>query len=130
MITAMFPILLKTIHVSTVVISITLFTLRCIWVNSDSPVRNMRWVKVVPHVNDTVLLVSALALAASYGQYPFVNHWLTVKVIALLLYIGTGMVALKYGRTPGVRKLAWVIATCIFAYIVSVAITKNPAGPF
>lgn len=126
----MLTTLLKTIHVSTVVISISLFTLRCIWVNINSPLRSMRWVKIVPHINDTLLLVSALALAASYGQYPFVHHWLTVKVVALLLYIGTGMIALKYGRTPAVRRLAWLLATCIFAFIVMVAVTKNPAGPF
>jgi len=57
-----------------------------------------------------------------------VNGWLTAKVMGLLAYIGLGMVALKPGRPRGVRLLAFVAALAAFAYIVSVALTKNPLG--
>lgn len=119
---------LKAIHVGTVLISISLFTLRCFWVNTGSGMIGRRWVRIVPHVNDTVLLTSAIVLAASYGQYPFVHGWLTAKVLALLLYIALGMVALKYGKTLSVRMIACVLAYLVFFYIVSVAITRHPMG--
>lgn len=80
----------------------------------------------MPHVVDTLLIVSAIALAVSIRQYPFVDAWLSAKVIALLLYIGLGFVALKYGRSKTVRLSAWIIAQLVFAYIVLVAITHNP----
>ena len=46
-----------------------------------------------------VLLVSAIALAAITAQYPFVQPWLTAKVLALLAYILLGTVAIRRGRT-------------------------------
>ena len=85
-----------------------------------------RWIKIVPHVVDTVLLASALGLAYTIGQYPLVDAWLTAKFFALLLYIGLGSVALKHGTSKGVRQAAWLGALAVFAYIVLVAITHNP----
>ena len=87
-----------------------------------------RWVRIVPHVVDTVLLVSAIALAAMIGDDPGTRGWLSAKVIGLLVYIALGSVALKYGPTRGVRSAAFVGALATFAYIVSVAVTKSPAG--
>lgn len=84
------------------------------------------WVRVVPHVIDTVLLVSALVLAYNIGQYPFVHGWLTAKVLGLLLYIGFGTVALKRGKTLRVRRLALAGAYASFFYIVAVALTHQP----
>jgi len=92
----------------------------------DSPFMRQRWVKVAPHLIDTVLLGSAITLAVTIERYPFVEAWLTTKVIALLVYIGLGFVALKYGRTRYTRLLAWLAAQMVFIYIVLVAISKNP----
>jgi len=75
---------------------------------------------------DTVLLVSAIVLAINIQQYPFIHSWVTAKVIALLLYIGLGMVALTYGKTKTIRVTAWIAALLAVTYIVLVALTKNP----
>ena len=122
-------LLLKGLHVSCAITSYTLFFLRGIWSLRDSPIMRQRWVKIVPHVVDTLLLVSAIALAISIRQYPFVDAWLTAKVTGLLLYIGLGLVALRYGRSKAGRLFAWLMAQAIFAYIVLVAAQHNPA-PF
>ncbi len=92
----------------------------------ESPLLRRRWVKVVPHVIDTGLLASAIAMTVAIRQYPFSADWLTAKVLALICYIGLGMMALRFGRTRGVRLTAWLAAQAAFFYIVAVAVTRNP----
>jgi uncharacterized membrane protein SirB2 len=122
--------IIKLIHVITALISITGFTVRGIWMLRDSPRLQQKWVKVLPHVNDTVLLVSAIVLAIQLQQIPFVDGWLTAKVLGLLAYIGLGMVALRFGKTKRVKALAFFSAITVFVYIVLVAVTKNPLLSF
>ena len=117
---------LKTAHVACVAASYLFFFIRGVWMIRGSPLLRHRWVKVLPHVVDTLLLASAVALALMLVQYPFVHAWLTAKVIGLVLYIALGMVALKLGATLRVRITAWLAAQAVFAYVVAVAITKNP----
>jgi uncharacterized membrane protein SirB2 len=85
-----------------------------------------RWVRIVPHVIDTLLLASGIGLAVLIQQYPLVHGWLTAKLIALILYIGLGTLALKRGKTRGQRIAAWVAALLVFGYMVAVAIAHNP----
>jgi uncharacterized membrane protein SirB2 len=118
---------LKMIHVTSVAISYLLFSLRSMWKMQDSDVLQQRWVKITPHVVDTILLVSAIALAIRIQQDPIHDSWLSAKVIGLLLYIGLGMTALKFGKTRRRRISAWIAAQLVFLYIVLVAVTKNPA---
>lgn len=75
---------------------------------------------------DTLLLGSAIALAVMLRQYPFVAGWLTAKVLALLLYIGLGLVAFRFARTRRMQWMVWLAAQAVFIYIVSVALTRNP----
>ncbi len=119
-------LLLKSIHISCAASSYILFFLRGIWNLNGSSIMRQRWIKIVPHVADTLLIVSAIALAFSIHQYPFVDAWLTAKVIALLLYIGLGFVALRYGQSKTIRLSAWIIAQLVFTYIMLVAINHNP----
>ncbi len=116
---------LKYLHVSSVLLSGTGFVLRGAWMMRGSPMLARRWVRVAPHVLDTVLLASAIALALMLGQYPLVHGWLTAKVLGLIAYIVLGTIALKRGRTRGIRIAAFCGALLVFAYIVAVAITKS-----
>jgi uncharacterized membrane protein SirB2 len=117
---------LKYLHVACVVLSYALFLVRGVWTMRSSPLLVQRWVRIVPHVVDTVLLASAIALAILIRQYPFAAPWLTAKVIGLVIYIGLGVIALKRGRARRVRVVAWFAAQLVFFYIVAVAINKNP----
>ena len=119
----------KHVHVTTVVITLTLFAVRGVWMLADSPWLAKRWVRILPHVNDTVLLTSAVVLAVMLRQYPLEQAWITAKVAALIVYIGLGMLALRPGRDRRLRAVAWVAALLVFGYIVSVAFTKSPFGP-
>ena len=119
-------VLLKIIHVGSVIVSYILFFLRGIWLMQGSANLHYRWVKILPHVVDTVLLASAIALAMIIQQNPLNDSWLTAKVVGLVLYIGLGMIAMRFGKTRGIRIMAWVAAQCVFIYIVMVALTKSP----
>lgn len=92
---------------------------------AESDMLQRRWVKVVPHIVDTLLLTSALIMVFWSGQYPFVQSWLTTKVIALIVYIALGTIALKRGKTKAMRSGALLAAIVTFAYIVSVALTRQ-----
>jgi uncharacterized membrane protein SirB2 len=123
--TALFTIV-KSIHMITLTITILGFILRGVWMMRGSPLLQARLVKIVPHVNDTILLLSAVSAGALIGQYPFVDAWLTAKIMGALAYIVLGAIALTYGRTMQIRLVAFVGALLCFAYVVAVAATKNP----
>ena len=112
----------KGLHVAAVALSWTLFFLRGVWMIADSPRLKARWVRVVPHVNDTILLVAGVYLATFVGLQP----WILAKLAALVAYILIGMVAITRGPTKPVRIAAWIAAQCVFLYIVAVALRKNP----
>ena len=121
----LFPVL-KGIHVASVAATLFLFVLRDAWAFSGSPrLRHpvMRW---LPHANDTVLLFAALGTAATIGQYPFVNDWLTAKVSALVAYIVLGHMALWRSRTNGERAAWTAAALATFFYIMLVARCHDP----
>jgi uncharacterized membrane protein SirB2 len=119
--------LVKHLHLTTIAITLTLFVLRGVWMMGDSPRLQARWVRVVPHLNDILLLASGIGLAVLTRQYPLVNGWLTAKFFALILYIVLGTLALKRGRTRNQRIAAWIAALLVFGYMAAVAITRNPA---
>ena len=116
---------LKYLHVTCVVLSISGYLLRGVWMMRASPWLQKKWVRIAPHVIDTLLLGSAILLAIEIQQYPFVQGWLTAKVLALAAYIVVGAIGLKYGRTKKIRIAAWLGAVAIFAYIVLVALTRQ-----
>lgn len=118
--------ILKLIHVACVAISYALFVLRGAWMLLESPRLGQRWIRIAPHVVDSALLASAIAMAVTIRQYPLVAGWLTAKVAALAGYIALGMIALRSGRTRGVRITAWLAAQAVFFYIVWVAFTRDP----
>ena len=117
----------KYLHVGAAAVSIALFVVRIGWMMGSPERLQQRWVKVVPHVIDTILLVSALWLAWQLGA-DGTRGWLAAKVAALVLYIALGTIALKRGKTRRVRIAAAAAALATFGYIVSVALTKSPLG--
>jgi uncharacterized membrane protein SirB2 len=119
---------LKHLHITCVILSIGGFFVRGLLSFSGSAPTGRSWLRWLPHVNDTILLAAAIGLALVLGQYPFVHAWLTAKVFGLIAYIILGSIALKAGRTRGLRLVAWLAALLVFGYVASVALTKNPLG--
>lgn len=121
---------LKLIHVSSAFASIAGFALRGYWMASDNPLLQHRAAKVLPHVVDTLLLGSAIALLMARHLSPLAQPWLGAKIIALLFYIVLGMVALRFGQSKRIRVSAAILALLTVLYIVSVAYSKTPLGLF
>ena len=121
---------LKSLHVGSAILSVAGFAARGVLMLRGSPLLQTRFVRVAPHVVDTVLLASAAGLAWMSAQYPFAQGWLTAKVLALVLYVVLGSIALRRGRTRATRALAFALALCCALYILSAAFTRSPLGPF
>ena len=119
---------IKLIHQGAVSLSFVGFFARGLGAIADASWIRSRWAKTVPHVVDSVLLISALTLVWMLRINPGVAPWLLAKIVGLLVYIGLGVIALRPGSAPALRAAAWIGALTVFAYIVSVDITKNPLG--
>lgn len=119
---------IKAVHVISVVLSGSLFMLRGILMLVRSRFTHHAALRFPSYAIDTVLLTTALMLVAVLHAYPFVQHWLTVKVLLLVVYIVLGTIALKRGRTRGAQVAAYFGALFVFAFIVSVARAHDPWG--
>lgn len=117
---------LKHLHMTVVAISVTLFVLRFVWLMLGSSMLDKKWVKVVPHVVDTVLLASAIGLCVVLNQYPLQMSWLTAKVVGVLCYILCGLWVLKWAKASVQRIFGFVLALTCLATTAHVAMTKNP----
>jgi len=115
----------KHLHVLFVVISVSLFILRFIWKQLDSGLLHKRWVKIVPHVNDTLLLASAIAMLVMTQRAPISDPWVTEKVLGVIGYIFFAMFAIK-GKTKLISWGGFVIACLWLAALFHVAFGKQP----
>ncbi|MEX2240908.1 MAG: SirB2 family protein [Burkholderiales bacterium] len=116
---------IRTLHIACAAISITGFAARGALMLAGSPLLNHRFVRIAPHVVDTLLLASAVWLAWFLSQLPFVHGWITAKIFALLAYIVLGMFALRRGSTRRARAAAFAAALASAGYIVAVALTRD-----
>lgn len=126
---------IRLVHIWSVIFSGTIFFLRGIALLAGEerlPARIAMSmpVKLASYTVDTVLLTAALMLMTIVQQYPFIDHWLTVKVTLLFVYVGLGVAAFRFARTTAERAGLWAAALLVFLYIVSVARAHDPAGIF
>ena len=119
-------LLIKIIHLTSVSASFLLYTLRGVWMLSESPWADTFWARRLPHINDTVLLTAGILLAVILHQYPLTHAWLTAKFVGLLLHIGLGFVAFRATLNRRARVAAWLGSLLAFGYIVAVALTRSP----
>ena len=118
--------LLKLVHISCAALSISGFFYRGL-LRFYAPQRLQRkWLKIVPHVVDTLLLASAIALMVQSSLYPTTQPWILTKIILLVVYIGLGLQTLRFAKTRRTALLSFALAILCFGYIVAVAITRQP----
>ena len=117
--------LFKHLHLTAVVLSIALFTVRFVWLLKQSPMLQKKWVKILPHAVDTVLLVSAITLCFIIAQYPFVNGWLTEKVLGVVAYILMGFYTLKWAQGTAARCVGFIVALACVVFTAKVAVFKQ-----
>ncbi len=116
---------IRLVHISCATISISLFVLRGGLQFAGVQWRRWRWLRIAPHINDTVLLSAAIALSWISHQYPLQQPWLSAKVGALLLYIVLGQIAFRSAAPRWQQLLAFFAALATVTYIVLVAINRS-----
>jgi uncharacterized membrane protein SirB2 len=116
--------MIKLVHLTCVVLSLVSFVARVVIAETQPSLLKKKTFKVVPHVIDTVLLLSGIGLVFEGQWLGKDSIWLIAKLIAVFGYIGFGVLAMRV-RGP-VRWLALVAAMSCFVYIGIVAVTKNP----
>ena len=109
-----------------VIATVSLLLIRAQWAFRGSPMLRHPVVRWFPHVVDTLLLASALTAAATLGQFPFLDGWLTAKFFALLAYIILGHITLWRVKNNGQRAAALAATLAVFIYIVAVARCHDP----
>jgi uncharacterized membrane protein SirB2 len=119
---------IRWVHICAVIASGSLFALRGAGVLAGAHWPMWAPLRYLTYTIDTVLLTAALMLVTILHQYPFVQAWLTVKVLLLIVYIVLGTFALKRARTPRSRALCYLAALVVFLFIVSVARAHHPLG--
>jgi uncharacterized membrane protein SirB2 len=125
---------LKLIHIGAVTVSFCGFVARGLGVFSGAAWVRHRLARSVPHLVDTILLLSAGAMLFVIRLAPWAVPWLQAKIVGLVIYVSLGLVALRPARghdavRPGaINVIAWIGALVVFGYIVSVALTKSPTG--
>jgi uncharacterized membrane protein SirB2 len=120
---------LKWLHVVCVVASGAGFLARGVLMVAESPLLQARFVRIAPHVVDTLLLAAAVAMAVIARLSPLAHPWLAAKIVGLLAYIVLGAVALRRGRTRRTRGLALIAALLAFAYVVGTALRRDVFWP-
>ena len=119
---------LKLVHLSAVALSILGFFIRGLASFAGASWLRSRMALALPHVVDTVLLLSALSLAWMLRLTPGNSSWLLAKIVGLVVYVLLGILALRPNRPRAVRVTAWLAALATVGWIVSVAVTKTPLG--
>lgn len=118
------------IHVGCVIASGSLFFTRGCMMLAGWPAANHIALRRISVVVDVLLLAAAITLTTIIHEYPFVQAWLTVKVVLLVVYIVLGVFALRRGRTRAIRAFCFAAALAVFLFIVTVARAHNPLGAF
>lgn len=122
---------IRQVHIAAVLASGILFALRGLAMIGGWPrVARAAAVRYLSYTIDTILLTAALMLMTIVRQYPFVQAWLTVKVLLLVVYIVLGFLALSAERTRASRTGLWLAALAVYIFIISIARTRNPLGIF
>lgn len=117
---------IKHIHMTAVGLSLALFVLRAWWSVNESAMLQSRWVRIIPHIIDSVLLAAGVTLMVMLRFWPHQHPWLMVKLVGLVAYIVVGTIAIKRGKTRRSRAMAAFVAVAIFVYIIGVATAHHP----
>lgn len=123
-----FYVQIKWVHIAAIAISGMLFATR-----GALAIAGARWpylgaVRYLSYAIDTVVLTAALMLATMMPSALFANHWLTVKLLLVALYIALGVLSLRRDRSQRVRCAAFLLALLTFLLVIGTAIVHHPLG--
>lgn len=115
---------LKHLHMLFATVSLLGFLARSALRFAGSPLLARKAVRILPHVNDTLLLACGIALAAIAGYNPFTQYWLLAKIGLLVAYIGCGVLVLKLASNNVQRAIGVLAALVCFGGMGFLAVAK------
>jgi len=121
--------ILKHSHLTALALAFLLFFVRGYLMMRQSNNSNHRVLLITPHIVNLILIGTGIALAIVLHLNPGNQPWLATKLVALVIFIGLGVATFKHPKLQ-VRKILWLLALVVFAFIASVARSKNPLGFF
>lgn len=118
---------LKHSHVLLVVLTFILFNVR-FGLRLALPHKPLpKLLKIIPHINDTLLLLTGLWLMHLTHWMPFGNApWLGVKLVLLVMYVAWGVVAMRALPRTGKSALAYFMAMMCIVSMALLAVFKPP----
>ncbi|GLO61602.1 hypothetical protein MACH09_21100 [Vibrio sp. MACH09] len=118
---------LKNIHLLSIALSAILLSVRFALVMANSQLIDKKFIKIAPHVVDTVLLLTGIGLIISLGFIPFTagTEWFTQKVTCILAYFALGFFALKMAKNKLLRIFAFFGALGWLVMAANIAMTKT-----
>ncbi|MCO4798199.1 MAG: SirB2 family protein [Colwelliaceae bacterium] len=116
---------MKHLHMTIAFISVALFTLRFVWTIAGSAQLNKKWVKITPHVIDTILLLLGGAMMMKLALNPLEQLWLGEKLIGVVAYIFTGYYTLKLARNRTMQIIGYLGAMGWFLLVARLAMSKE-----
>lgn len=116
---------MKHLHIMLAVISIGLFTLRFILLLLESKKRNSKWLKISPHIIDSLLLTVGIVMAVKLHINPLEQLWLAEKLLAMAAYIFTGYYTLKLARNRMMQIIGYLGAMGWVMLVVRLAMTRE-----
>lgn len=119
----------RELHIVLAYVTVAGFTVRGLLALAGSPARHYVWVRIAPHVIDTLLLACGIALAIDLAISPLVHGWLAAKTVGLLFYIGFGVLAMRASKF-GSRLVGFLAALVSVAYVFGVATSKQVVPPW
>ncbi|GGY68184.1 SirB family protein [Cellvibrio zantedeschiae] len=121
--------ILKHTHLTAILLSFILFFVRGNLMMRSPSKASHKIFLIAPHIVNLILIVSGISLAVTLHLNPADQPWLAVKLVALIVYIALGVLTFKHPKLQ-VRKVLWVVSLLVFAFIASIAESKNPLGFF
>ena len=121
-------LIVKHFHVWFAILSISGFVLRFIWLNHRPQLLQQRWVKILPHVNDTALLASGVSMAIGFGYSFHTFSWLLVKLLLVVVYIVFGALTLKLQIASLYRFMLFSLSLILYFSILTLAVMKHTSN--
>lgn len=123
----MSSLFLKYLHIVAVAAAFALFFVRGLWVMQSYPDPQERWVRVLPHAVDGVVVLSAVAmLVMSPKGWP--GDWLTVKLVLIAVYVVLALYLFRAARALATKFLAWLLGLLAFLFVTTIAVLHHPLG--
>lgn len=120
---------LKYLHIICVAAAFALFFVRGLWLMQSYPESQEKWVRLLPHGVDGLLLLSGVAVLAMLPKgWP--GDWLTVKLALIVVYAALALYLFRRAQALASKLVLWLLGMLLFLFLTTIAVLHHPFGIF